>query len=150
MAVVAGQQRFEDEVRYLFYVTNVPAARLETTAVVREANARCHQENLIEQLKNGVRALRMPSDGLLSNAAYLVIASLAWNLKCWLGLVLRRFREAREIGRMEFRRFVNSILRIPCQVVRTSRRLVLRLLIYTPWARLLLEGTEHLKRLRWA
>jgi hypothetical protein len=31
---------------------------------VRSANDRCNQENLIEQLKNGARALQMPVDNL--------------------------------------------------------------------------------------
>ncbi len=44
------------------------------------ANDRCNQENVIAQLKGGVNALRMPSDGLISNWAYMVIAALAWNL----------------------------------------------------------------------
>jgi hypothetical protein len=42
---------------------------------------RCNQENLIEQLKNGVRSLTAPVDNLLSNWAYMVMASLAWSLK---------------------------------------------------------------------
>ena len=55
--------------------------------IVFFANDRCNQENVIGQLKSGVNALRMPSDGLVSNWAYMVIAALAWNLKAWYGLV---------------------------------------------------------------
>jgi len=148
--VVEGQQRLYDEVRYLFYVTNVPQARLSTAEVVFEANARCHQENLIEQLKNGVHALRMPSDGLVSNWAYLVIASLAWNLKAWLAVCLRHLPGAGELGRMEYRRFLNSLMLVPCQVVKGARGLLLRLLVYSPWAEILLEGMEHFRRRRLA
>jgi hypothetical protein len=50
---------------------------------VFRANDRCNQENLIEQLKNGVHALRMPVSTLVSNWAYMVMASLAWTLKAW-------------------------------------------------------------------
>ena len=46
------------------------------------------QENLIEQLRNGVKALKMPVDNLVSNWAYMVMASLAWTLKAWLALQL--------------------------------------------------------------
>jgi hypothetical protein len=44
-----------EEVRYFFYITN--DLSLSCDEVVREANRRCNQENLIEQLKNGVRSL---------------------------------------------------------------------------------------------
>ena len=51
--------------------------------VVFLANDRCDQENLIAQLKGGVRALTTPVDDLVSNWAYMVMASLAWSLKAW-------------------------------------------------------------------
>ena len=56
--VSEGQLHLPDDVRYRFYVTNIPKSRLGTAGVVRESNARCNQENLIEQLKNGVQATR--------------------------------------------------------------------------------------------
>jgi len=43
---------------------------------------------VIEQLKNGVNAMRMPVDNLLSNWAYMVMSALAWNLKAWYGLLM--------------------------------------------------------------
>ena len=46
------------------------------------------KENVIEQLKNGVKAMRMPVDDLVSNWAYMVMAALAWNLKAWYGLLV--------------------------------------------------------------
>ena len=54
---------------------------MSAAQVVRENNARCHQENLIEQLKNGVQATRMPVREFDANWAYLVIGALAWNIK---------------------------------------------------------------------
>ena len=86
--VEKGQKRLFDQQRYLFYVTNVPVKELSTQQVVLESNGRCNQENVIEQLKNGVQALRMPADTLVANWTYLVIAAQAWNLKVWLGLLL--------------------------------------------------------------
>jgi hypothetical protein len=56
--------------------------------IVFAANDRCDQENLIEQLKNGVRAMRNPLDNLHSNWAYMVTGSLAWTLKAWSALLL--------------------------------------------------------------
>lgn len=147
--VERGQQHLFDQTRYLFYITNVRADALPPSAVVYEANDRCNQENLIEQLKNGVQALRMPSDGLVSNWAYAVIATLAWNLKIWLALLLPK-RLARDLRRMEYRRFLQSVMLVPCQVLRTARQMVLRLLAYTPWAELLLSGTQYFHRWRTA
>jgi hypothetical protein len=144
--VEQGQLHLADETVYLFYVTNVPVQELSAHEVAFEANARCHQENIIEQLKNGVRAMRMPSDSLLSNWAWLVIASLAWNLKGWLSIMLPRGKDAREIRRMEFRRFLNSVMRVPCQVVKSSRRVVLRILAWSRWARVLLDGMDFFRQ----
>ena len=121
--------------------------------IVFSANDRCDQENLNAQLKNGVRALRMPVDNLVSNWAYMVMSSLAWTLKAWLALVLpergrwkqRRKAEKRAILRMEFKTFVNAVMRLPCQIVRTSRRIVYRLLSWNPWQPVLLRAAEALR-----
>ena len=56
--------------------------------MVFAANDRCNQENHIEQLKNGVSALRAPLDSLGSNWAYMVMAALAWSSKAWTALLL--------------------------------------------------------------
>jgi hypothetical protein len=115
------------------------------------ANDRCDQENLIDQLKHGVGATRMPVDTLLSNWAYMVMAALAWTLKAW--FALRRpesgrwtrtyRREKRLVLRMEFKAFLNAFMRVPVQVVYTSRRLILRLLAWNPWQRVFLRGVDQ-------
>lgn len=129
-----GQKLLLDDVRYLFYITN---DRTSTPAeIVFTCNARCEQENLIEQLKNGPRSLTAPVDNLYSNWAYMLMASLGWTLKAWIALSLpetgrwkdRRRQEKCELLRMEFRTFVTAMIRIPCQIVRTGRRLIFRLL----------------------
>ena len=146
--VQEGQLRLEDEIRYHFYITNIKAAQMSPVDVVRENNARCHQENLIEQLKNGVQATRMPVREFDANWAYLVIGSLAWNIKAWAGLLLPKAMGARSLLKMEFRRFLDEIIQIPTQIVHTGRKLVFRLLDTNPWTPLLLEGTQCLKRRR--
>ena len=102
---------------------------------MESANQRCDQETVIEQLKNGVNAMRMPVDDLSSNWAYMVMAALAWNLKAWYGLLMPRKESRVEILAMEFRRFLHSFILIPAQIVRTGRRIIYRLLGYN----------EHLK-----
>lgn len=147
--VMKGQLQLDDEVRYFFYVTNVEGTRLSTAAVVRENNARCQQENVIEQLKNGVQATRLPVREFYANWTYLVIAALAWNIKAWAGLLLPEPMGARTLIRMEFRRFLNEIVQLPAQILRTGRRLVFRLLEINRWTVMLLEGTQRLKRLQY-
>jgi hypothetical protein len=49
-----GEQALFDEVRYFFYITTRMDLPIEQ--VVELANDRCDQENVIEQLKNGVNA----------------------------------------------------------------------------------------------
>ncbi|KKM91324.1 hypothetical protein LCGC14_1229650 [marine sediment metagenome] len=131
-----GQKRLFDEIRYFFYITNDWASDAED--VVFEANARCNQENLVAQLSGGVRALSAPVDNLHSNWAYMVMTALAWNLKAWWALCLPtkgRWREKHQtekhrVLRMEFRTFVNAFIKIPCQIVRSGRKLIYRVLSY--------------------
>lgn len=125
-----GDQALFDEIRYFFYITT--RTDLSTAEVVACANERCDQENLIEQLKNGVNALRVPLYDLVSNWAYMVIATLAWNLKSWFAMMMHRKADRREYIRMEFRRFVNSIILIPAMVMRRARSITIRLIGYKP------------------
>ena len=87
LSVEEGQVPLWDDVRYFFYITN--RTEMSAAEVVWFCNERCNQENLIEQLKNGLNALRMPADNLVSNWSYMVMASLAWTLKAWFALLVR-------------------------------------------------------------
>ena len=99
--------------------------------------------------------MSLPSNTLISNWAYMVMASLAWSLKAWWGLCLPparggagkiRQRQKREVVRMEFKRFVAGVIRLPCQVVRTGRRVVYRLMSYGPWHEPLLAAAAAWRR----
>jgi hypothetical protein len=136
----------DEEVGYFFSITNQWA--WEPAAVVYFANDRCNQEKLIEQLKNGVRALRAPSNTLQSNGAYMVIAALAWSLKAWLALLQPRAADRQALLTMEFKKFLQEVVLLPCQVVRAGRRLLYRLLQWNPWVDLLCRCVEVLRRLR--
>lgn len=125
-----GDNVLFDEIRYFFYITT--RTDLSAAEVVRCANERCDQENVIEQLKNGVNALRVPLYDLVSNWAYMVIAALAWNIKSWFAMMMHRKRDRAAYVAMEFRRFIHSIILIPCRVIRGARSITLRLLGYQP------------------
>jgi Transposase DDE domain group 1 len=129
----------EEQIRYFFYITN----EWDWTAdeIVFSANDRCNQENLIAQLKNGVRALRTPVDTLESNWAYMVMTALAWNLKAWWALLLpeppgrwqeRHRAEKKWALTIDFRTFLNAFILLPCQIIKTGRKLVYRLLGWNP------------------
>ena len=109
------------------------------------ANGRCDQENVIEQLKNGVNAMRMPVNDLVSNWAYMVIAALAWNLKAWYGLLVPNRERGIELVKMEFRRFLHAVMLLPCQVVRTARRVIYRILGYNSWLKDFFATWERLE-----
>ena len=147
ITVTQGQGRLFDETRYLFYLTNLQ--KKSAGEVVFSANRRCHQENVVEQLKNGVQAMRMPSDSLESNWAYLVIAAQAWNLKAWLGLVQSDKTMGQRILKMEYRRFLRQVVQIPCQILQRGRRLLYRLLNVNDWTETLLSGVPSPKRVRY-
>lgn len=140
---------FETE-RYFFYITNDVTLRADQ--VVYEARDRCNQENLIDQLKNGVPALHAPVNTLDANWAYMVMTALAWNLKAWLALLLPispRWAPAHNEQRqrlltMEFRTFVAALINIPCQIIRTGRRIVFRLLAWNQWQHALFRAAEAL------
>ena len=128
LTVEKGEVALFDEIRYFFYITN--DTTMSPTEVVYFANDRCDHENDIEQLKNGVNALRMPSDDLVSNWAYMVIAALAWNLKAWVGLWMPNKMLGKRIVRMEFKRFLNTFMKIPCLIVKAGRRITYRVVGY--------------------
>jgi len=152
LSVERGELALFDDVRYFFYITNDRASTAE--AIVVEANGRSNQENLIEQLKNGARALLAPVDNLVSNWAFMVMASLAWNLKAWWALMLPekrgRWAEQHRSGKeavlkMEFKKFLACFMQMPCQIVRTGRRIVYRLLAWNPWQRIFFRVHEVLR-----
>lgn len=151
ISVEKGESVLFDDVRYFFYITN--STGLTPEEAVYFANERCDQENLVEQLKNGINALRMPVDNLLSNWAYMVMASLAWTLKAWLALFMPTSKPTDESERdtvlgMEFRTFRNAFILLPCQVVRSARTVVYRLLGYNQWLPVLLRTFERIRRIR--
>lgn len=146
ISVEKGEAALIDEVRYFFYITN--REDLKSEEVVFLANGRCDQENVIEQLKNGIGAMRMPVNDLTSNWAYMVMSALAWNMKAWMGLMMPEKRRGEEVLKMECRTFLNKLIMVPAQIVRTGRRVVYRLLGYNDWLIDLFETWERLRKLK--
>ncbi len=91
--------------------------------------------------------MRAPVNTLESNGAYMIIGALAWSLKVWLGLLQPRQNYGQRLLVMEFRTFVQEVMLLPCQVVQAGRKLVYRLLQWSPWVNMLCGVREHLARL---
>lgn len=145
LSVERGEKVLFEDVRYFFYITN--RTELEPEEVVQFANERGDQENVIAQLKSGVNAMRMPVDNLESNWAYMVMAALAWNLKAWYGLMVPDRERGLELVKMEFRGFLQAIILLPAQIIRTGRKIVYRIMSYNRWLKDFFATWERLRRL---
>jgi hypothetical protein len=93
----------------------------------------------------------MPVNNLVSNWAYMVMASLAWTLKAWFALLLgekerwkdKYKREKRTLLKMEFKKFRNSFVQLPCQIIKTGRKIGYRLLSWNVWLRVFFGAFGH-------
>ncbi|MGH9067635.1 MAG: IS1380 family transposase [Acidimicrobiales bacterium] len=139
LSVERGEDVLFEEYRYFFYITN--DWDLSADEVIGEARQRCNQENLIAQLKGGVRALHAPVNTLNANWAYMTMASIAWSLKAWCALLVPvsprwadlHGEQRRQLLTMEFRTFRAVFIDIPCQIVKTARSVRWRVQAWNPW-----------------
>jgi hypothetical protein len=126
-----GETALLDEIRYFFYFTTYSADTHTCAQIVELANDRCDQENIHGQLKSGINALHAPVGDLHSNWAYMLIATLAWNIKSWHAMMMHRTHDRHGFIRMEFKRFLDTLIRIPATVIVRARAIVIRLVAYT-------------------
>ena len=109
---------------------------------------------MISHLASGVKALKAPVDNLESNWAYMVSASIAWSLKAWTALLLPvspAHREKHEAERqtwlrMEFKGWVQGVMKIPCQIVKQSRRVIHRVLNWNAQLPAFCRLSDYLER----
>ena len=148
LEVHRGQLLLVDDSRTFFYITNDFEKPAEQ--IVFEANQRCNQENLFAHLKTDMRALAAPVDSLLSNWAFMVMASLAWSLKAWMTLMLPSSgplaAKKQQLLRMEFTTFRRAMIAIPTQIVKTGRRILYRVLAWNPWLQTFFRLLDQLNR----
>ncbi len=140
ISVLKGEKLLFDHIRYFFFITNDWS--ISAAEAVLLANDRCNQENVLSQLHSGVCALKAPLDTLESNWAYMLMTALAWNMKAWWALTLpeppgrwqEKHREEKQwVLGMEVNTFVQALVHLPCQVIRTGRQLIYRLLGGNPY-----------------
>jgi len=150
ISVERGENVLFSEYRYFFYITNDPD--MTADEVIDQARKRCNQENLISQLKSGVRALHAPVNTLNANWAYMTMAALAWSLKAWSALLLpitprwaeHHNEQRRRLLTMDFRTFLAAFIEIPAQIITTGRQVRWRLLTYNPWLKALFRLLDTL------
>ena len=83
----------------------------------------------------------------------MVMASLAWSLKAWAALLLptkgrwteKHQQEKRRLLRMDLATFRQALIQVPAQIVRTSRRIVYRLLAWNPWQHVFFRLLDQLR-----
>ena len=103
-------------------LTNLPRS-YTPVQVVDITYQRCDQENVIEQFGQGIAGWRMPVAEFMGNSAWLQIARLAWNLGKWIAQIAL----PSEVVRWEWKRFRRHFVYIAAKVLKTGRRLVVRL-----------------------
>ncbi len=128
LRVTQGQVELMPRTRYFFYITNLKKEKQTPEGVVDIAHKRCDQENLLAQLKGQINALCPTGSDLLSNWAWMAIASLAWSLKSWLALHTKDAGDRRRMQKMEYKSFHREFIEIPVQVLRQARGRTLRVI----------------------
>jgi hypothetical protein len=116
-----GQQVLFEGYRYYFQLTDI--GRWTPEEVVRFGYGRCDIENDIEQQENGIAAMKMPTGELQANAAYLLMAELAWNLRAWASLLLL----PEETSTWEWKRFRHAFVYVGAKVIRQARQVVAKI-----------------------
>ena len=117
-----GQGALFSHFRYRLVLTNLPRS-YTARQIIDLTYQRCDQENVIEQFGQGIAGWRMPVAEFRGNSAWLEIARLAWNLGKWIAQVAL----PSEVVRWEWKRFRRHFVYIAAKVLKSGRRLVVRL-----------------------
>jgi hypothetical protein len=76
------------------------------------------------------------------------MATLAWNLKAWFGLLMPNRTRGTQIIKMEFRRFLNTFILIPCQIIHTGGKIIYRMLGYRETLEDFFDAFENIRQLK--
>ncbi len=113
-----GQEYLFTEYRYRFVITNISRSEMDAAEVFCFAYGRCDQENIIEQFKNGIAAMGMPTGELLANGAFLMAGQLAWCLRSWLSALAL----PKETTRWEWKWFRQAFVYIAAKITHGARQ----------------------------
>ncbi|HEU4904853.1 MAG TPA: IS1380 family transposase [Solirubrobacterales bacterium] len=135
------QKALFEHYEYRFVITSIE--NMTAAGLVRFAYGRCNQENTIEQLKNGLAALRMPTGELLANAAFMLAAVIAWSLRSWLSLLAL----PAESLRWEWKRFRHAFVYVSSRIVTGARQVTARIAGSHRFTSQILAASERLDAL---
>jgi len=80
----SNQLYLEDSVcRYAYHII-VTNSKRSDAVVMRTAQGRANQENLIKDFKEGLGLSHVPTGFFKANKVWFMIAALAWNIKTWI------------------------------------------------------------------
>ena len=117
------QLYLDDGMRKYAYWIVVTNSTRSNTAVLRIAQGRGNQENLIKDFKHGLGLSHVPTGFLAANRAYFLIAALAWNLKTWMLNLL----QLGDGAVLRFKRFLYLWICQAGMVATTGRGVLLKL-----------------------
>ena len=103
---------------YHGYVTNLTGKSKEE--VICLIDGRGNQEKFIEDFKNGLGTVHIPSKHFYGNYAYFIISMLSWNLKYW---ILYRISPDNLI---RWKRFRYLFVKVGAQIIKSSRYVIIR------------------------
>lgn len=108
-----------------------------------EADQRRHAEVelTIRDLKNGMGMSHFPTKSFGGNAAWLILNTIAHNLTRWIT------RLGMGLGHVMTKRIRRRVYNVAGRLVRTGRRLILRLPRRWPWTRLITDALARLRAL---
>jgi len=138
-----GQGHLFEMYVYQFVITNLSRRQMNPVQIIRFAYGRCDQENMIEQMKNGIAGMKMPTGQLLANDAFLMMAQLAWCLRSWLSLTVL----PKETLRWEWKRFRHAFVYVGAKVVKVGRVIGVRFDRAHRWLQQILHAAEQLRAL---
>lgn len=139
--VSEGQEKLFEEYRYRFVITNIPTDQMDCSGVLRFLFGRCDQENIIQQMKTDLAAMRMPTGELLANGAFLMMGQLAWCLRAWLSLLAL----PRSTLRWQWPWFRHAFVYVAATISRHARHALVRLTRSHRFVKHLLIASQRLR-----
>jgi len=117
--------RYEDEYKYYSIVTNIPENIMSNEEVIKFYRGRANCENFIKEQKYGYDMLHFPCLKFTANKVWGLIATIAHNLIRAIGLMLKNSGQSKNC--YFSKKIRNTFINIPCQVVRSARKIKLKI-----------------------
>ena len=124
-----GQDTLFDTWRYHAFFTTVPAERLDTITADQTHRGHAIIEQVHADLKAGPLA-HLPSGVFTANSAWLVLATIAFNLTRTAGIIAD---QAGRLARATTATIRRTLIHVPARLARSARRVTMHLPRAWPW-----------------